>query len=152
MDSFYTVYSLKKEIRKRAVKALQNEIKDYVVNRLESHIETDVYKSYSPVEYERRKEKDGLLSNNNIKSEVNDLTLTITEEAEIEGPRIPGYGKFPNKDGLAQLIEHGSHNPWNGKRFRWTKPRKFITNTQNDINYKYSKILKMLKKRIENDN
>ena len=91
-----------------------------------------------------------MLDDSNIRRTVTNNTLSVYEEAEIDGPRLGGE-KFPNKDGLAQLIEHGAYNPWNKKRYRWMKPRKFVTNTQKEINSKYSQILKLLKNRIENN-
>lgn len=148
--NFYSVAELEKEVKKRINAALREEVGDYVEDKLKEHIQSDVYNTYTPVSYERRTTSGGLLDDSNIRRTVTNNTLSVYEEAEIDGPRLSGE-KFPNKDGLAQLIEHGAYNPWDKKRYRWMKPRKFVTNTQKEINSKYSQILKLLKNRIENN-
>lgn len=45
--SFNTVEGLQREIMKRANKALKNEVKDYVKDKMKSHVEQDVYATYS---------------------------------------------------------------------------------------------------------
>lgn len=148
--SFSSVDGLKEEINKRINKSLNNEIAEYVESKLKDHIDKDVYSTYTPVLYDRRKEDGGLMDEANIRKTVRSQELNVYEEAPLEGPRLRG-SQFWNKDGLSKLIENGAHNPWNRKRYRWTKPRPFVTNTQKDINYRYSKIIKMLKERIEHD-
>ena len=59
--SFSTVDKLQREIMRRANEALKNEVKDYVEDKMKSHVEKDVYATYSPVEYERREANGGLL-------------------------------------------------------------------------------------------
>lgn len=146
--SFYTLSQLNREINKRINSALREDVSNYVVDKLKEHINKDVYNSYSPKEYIRRESNGGLLDDNNIRTKVVSQTLSVYEESEIEGPRLKGE-KFPNKDGLAKLIEHGAYNPWNNTRYKWTKPRTFVSNTQKEINNHYKDIVKMLKNKIE---
>lgn len=146
--SFDNLNQLKREINSRINNSLRSNVSNYVVDKLKEHIDKDVYNSYTPVDYQRRKENDGLLDESNIRSKVISQELSVYEEAEIEGPRLRGE-KFKNRDGLARLIENGAYNPWNNKSYKWTKPRKFISNTQKEINKNYSEILKILKDDIE---
>lgn len=157
--SFTTTGELQKEIVHRAKKALKNEVKDYVVDKLKLNIQKEVYNTYSPVEYERRGVNGGLLDDKNvdgsqgstsIRANVHDRTLTVYEEAPVDPPKL-AHKEYDAPDGLAKLIEEGAHNPWSGRRYRWTKPRPFVTKTQHDINYAYSDIVKMLRNRINHD-
>ncbi len=146
-----TVKGLQYEISRRINKTLDSEVADYVKGKLKEHVEKDVYASYTPVEYERRKENDGLLDDANIRHKVKSCELSVYEEAPIEGPRLDAPGWVEKKDSLAQIIEHGAHNPWNSKEYPWTKPRPFVTKTQEDINYRYGDILDILKKGVNHD-
>ena len=147
-----TVKSLQNEIMRRANLALDNEVANNVKEKLKSHVQKDVYSTYSPVEYERRKENGGLVDENNIKHKVRERTLYVYEEAPIEGPRLDAPNWVNKSDSLARIIEDGAYNPWNYRNYRWTKPRPFMENTQDDINYRYADIVKLLKNRIEHDN
>ena len=147
-----TVKSLQNEIMRRANLALDNEVASNVKEKLKSHVQKDVYSTYSPVEYERRKENGGLVDENNIKHKVRVRTLYVYEEAPIEGPRLDAPNWVNKPDSLARIIEDGAYNPWNYRNYRWTKSRPFMENTQNDINYRYADIVKLLKNRIEHDN
>ena len=146
-----TVNSLQTEIMRRANLALDNEIASHVKSKLKSHVEKDVYATYSPVEYDRREENGGLVDDKNIKHKVKNRTLYVYEEAPIEGPRLDASNWVNKPDSLARLIENGAHNPWNYKSYKWTGPRPFMDNAQADINYRYADIVKLLKNRIEHD-
>lgn len=149
--SFSTVDQLQREIMRRANKALKNEVKDYVEDKMKSHVEKDVYATYSPVEYERREANGGLLDDSNIRDVVYDRTLTVYNETHVEGPRL-NHKEYKNPDGLPRLLESDNiRNPWTHKRYRWMNPRPFMTNTQKDINYRYADIVEMLRKRINHD-
>ena len=149
--SFSTVNQLQREIMRRANEALKNEVKDYVEDKMKSHVEKDVYATYSPVEYERREANGGLLDDSNIKDVVHDRTLTVYNETHVEGPRL-NHKEYKNPDGLPRLLESDNiRNPWTHKRYRWMSPRPFMTNTQKDINYRYADIVEMLRKRINHD-
>lgn len=147
-----TVNSLQTEIMRRANLALDNEVASHVKSKLKSHIQKDVYTTYSPVEYDRREENDGLVDDKNIRHKVRERTLYVYEEALIEGPRLNAPNWVNKPDSLAQLIENGAHNPWNNKNYKWTGPRPFMEETQADVNYRYADIVKLLKNRIEHDN
>ena len=147
-----TVKSLQNEIMRRANLALDNEVASNVKEKLKSHVQKDVYSTYSPVEYERRKENGGLVDENNIKHKVRERTLYVYEEAPIEGPRLDAPNWVNKPDSLARIIEDGAYNPWNYRNYQWTKPRPFMENIQDDINYRYADIVKLLKNRIEHDN
>ena len=149
-----TVSALQKEIMRRAKKAMKNEVADYVEDKLKQHVQKDVYSTYSPKEYDRRENYGGLVDDKNIRSEYRDRdrTLYVYEEAPIEGPRLDASNWVNKPDSLAQLIEAGAHNPWNYRNYRWTKPRTFMGNAQDDINYRYADIVRMIKNRVEHDN
>ena len=135
-----TVGALQTEIMRRANLALKNEIASTVKERLKTHVQKDVYSTYSPVEYERREESGGLVDDKNLKHKVRDRTLYVYEEAPIDGPRLNAQN-FKNKpDSLARIIEEGAYNPC-----------PFMENTQDDIDYRYADIVKLLKNRIEHD-
>lgn len=91
-----TVDALQTEIMRRANLALNNEIASTVKERLKTHVQKDVYSTYSPVEYERREESGGLVDDKNLKHKVRDRTLYVYEEAPIDGPRLDAPN-FKNK-------------------------------------------------------
>lgn len=63
------------------------------------------------------------------------------------------YKGYHNPDGLPRLLESDNiRNPWTHKRYRWMKPRPFMTNTQKDINKHNKDIVKMVEQRINHDN
>ena len=68
--SFNTVEGLQREIMKRANKALKNEVKDYVEDKMKSHVEQDVYATYwfnqSPWDDRKRKKEAELLFKDEI--------------------------------------------------------------------------------------
>lgn len=151
--SFNTVEGLQREIMKRANKALKNEVKDYVEDKMKSHVEQDVYATYSPVEYERRETNGGLLDDSNIRDVVHGRVLTVYNETQVEGPRLANHKEYHNPDGLPRLLESDNiRNPWTHKRYMWMKPRPFMTNTQKDINKHNKDIVNMVEQRINHDN
>lgn len=146
-----TVNALQTEIMRRANLALKNEIASTVKERLKTHVQKDVYSTYSPVEYERREGSGGLVDDKNLKHKVRSRTLYVYEEAPIDGPRLDAPNFKNRPDSLARIIEEGAYNPWNYRKYKWTKPRPFMENTQDDIDYRYADIVKLLKNRIEHD-
>lgn len=147
-----TVRGLQTAITKRVNKALANEVADYVEDKLKQHVKDDVYNSYIPYMYERRKENGGLLDDNNISHTVKNKTLTVYERAPVDPPRLESHKEYTNKDGLAQLLEASPYDPWGSAHpDLWARPRKFMSNTQEDINKHNSEIKKMIKNRIEHD-
>ena len=150
--SFYKLNGLQREIMRRANKALENEIKDYVVDELKSRIQKDVYRDYSPAMYDRREDNGGLLDDKtSIQSKVYGRTLRVYERAEVDPPKLK-HKEYHAQDGLAQLIETGAHNPWNNRHYQWENSRPFMSDTQDYINDHPKKIVDMLKDRIEHDN
>ena len=149
-----TLNSLQKEIMHRAKKALKNEVADYVKDELKRQVSHDVYFSYTPKVYNRRGEDNGLVDDNNLRSSYRDdsRTLYVYEEAPIEGPRLYAGDFVYHKDSLAQIIQEGAYNPWNYRDYKWTKPRPFMDNAQEYINEHHTKIMNMIKKRIDSDN
>lgn len=143
-----TVKSLQKEIMRRANVTLKEQVAPYVEDKLKEHIQSDVYDTYSPVEYERRKSNGGLMDDSNIIDDMRSGQLKVWNKTPTDPPKFK-HKDYNNPDGLARLIEEGAHNPWNYKKYRWTKPRPFITNTQADINYRHAAIVNILKDGIE---
>ena len=157
--SFDSLGKLEKEIVRRANKALNNEVKDYVVDELKSRIKKDVYSSYSPVMYDRREGDGGLLDDTSVGDEntgsiqahVYRRTLRVYERAEVDPPKLK-HKEYNAQDGLTQLIETGAKNPWNNRHYKWQNERPFMSNTQDYINNHPKQIVDMLKARIEHDN
>lgn len=148
-----TTKELQAEIMRRANKALNKDIAPYVENKLKEHVQKDVYTTYSPVEYERRETNGGLLDDSNIRDVVHGRVLTVYNETQVEGPRLANHKEYHNPDGLPRLLESDNiRNPWTHKRYRWMKPRPFMTNTQKDINKHNKDIVDMVEQRINHDN
>jgi len=133
LPTYNTMFGLNRELMRRANIALKNEVKDVVVSKLKEHMQKDVYATYTPHEYQRRMDDGGLIDPKNIEHTVNENMLRVYPTAPIEGPRIPGYEPAPGKTNLAKIIERGARNPWNRKSYRWTKPRPFVKNTQEEL-------------------
>ena len=159
---FNSYSDLEKEIMRRAESALKTDVADSVKEKLKEHIENDVYGAYGsmdPLIYERRKSDGGLLDDKNITSTIDSnncignlmgSTLTVTDKAHIEGPRIAGYSEQPGKTPLATLLESGKvENPWTGYRGSWTKARRFISKTQAEVNAHPSEIADLIRKSID---
>lgn len=144
----YTMAQLEREIAQRANDALENEIGDYVVDRLKKHVVLDVYAMAEPVAYNRRENHGGLKDTRNIRRQVKNRTLNVFEEAPLDGPRFrdkTGISKKP--DALARVLEAGPYNPFTPyKDYSWMRPRPFMDYTQEDINEHDDKIIKMLKR------
>ena len=146
------ISGLQRAITERANKSLNNEVADYVKGKLKDQIEDDIYSSYIPYIYERRMDNNGLLDDSNMPHEVEERTLKVYERASVDPPRLEYHKEYNHRDGLARLLEEGPHDPWGSVNADlWTTPRKFMTNTQKEINKHNYQIRKMIKERIEHD-
>lgn len=142
-----TFNSLNKEVMRRVNVALRGEVNTIVRKKLEKHIRTDVLRTYTPKEYKRRGEH-GIEGAQNIVSTVENGVLRVRNEAKPDTPRLPGYTLRGGRTALAKLIEHGANNPWNGVSYVWTKPRRFVSNTQQEINDAPGAILRAIEKQF----
>lgn len=152
--TFDKLSKLEREIVRRSNKTLERDIAPYVEEKLKKHIKQDVYAKYNPVEYERRRDNGGLLDdskNGSISHNVYSRRLVVRERAEADPPRLENHKEYTNKDGLAKLLEEGPYDPWGSRNKQWTKGRKFMSNTQKEINNHPGKIINMLKSGIEHD-
>lgn len=142
-----TFTSLNKEVMRRVNVALRGDVNKIVRKKLEKHIRSDVLKTYTPKVYERRG-ADGIEGENSIVSSVENGVLRVRNEAKPEAPRLPGNPVTGGRTALAKLIEKGAHNPWNNVGYVWTKPRRFVSNTQQEINQAPDAILKAIEKQF----
>lgn len=149
--SYPTISSLEKQIKARAGKALKNEVANYTTNKLKEHIQKDVYDTYNPVMYERRKEDGGLMDDGNIRKVYRAGKLNVYEEASPASSDGTSDTPQSKPDALALIIEQGAKNPQNHYHYKWMEPRPFVSNTQDEINRNPTEILEMIKKRIEHD-
>lgn len=154
--SCYTLKELETEIVRRADIALKKDVAPYVKDKLKAHIEKDVYAKYTPVQYERRKDDGGLLDDSgndaSIQVKTRPRELTVYERAQPDPPILENHKEYSNRDGLARLLESDNiYNPWGSQNVPWTKPRRFMSKTQKEINSHPNDIKKMIKKRIEHD-
>ena len=146
------VSGLQRAIAERVNKALNNEVADYVKGKLKDQIEDDIYASYIPYVYERRMDNHGLLDDNNMPHDAKNCTLKVYERAPVDPPRLENHKEYNHLDGLARLLEEGPYDPWGSAHPDiWARPRKFMTNTQKEINKHNYQIRKMIKERVEHD-
>lgn len=141
-----TYGDLEKLMNERIKDALQHEVADYVKGRMIAEEQKTVMSSYTPKMYERR--EDGMGNVENITHSVRKGVLKVHDETPLEGPRIDGYTQT-TPYALAQIVEEGARNPWNGRRYRWTKPRPVVANTQNYINSHPEKIKRLIKAKFK---
>jgi len=143
---------LKKEIMRRANKSLRINVAAKVKEKIITHVQTDVYNAYSPVEYNRRKNSGGLADKQNIYTLMDKNTLIVQDMTPLDDPRFPYNGSYENGS-LSQIIEAGAYNPWakyGARDGAWTEPRPFMTNAQKDIKEHPEDIIQELKNDIEN--
>lgn len=146
--------SLEKEISRRINIALNGEVKDAVEKCLEKHIEQDVLSAYKPKVYKRRGGS-GIEGKGNIVSTVRDRTLTVKDVAKLEGPRIDGYSPSnASSTEFSKLLEgegNGVANIWNSpSNAGYLKPRRFVTNTKQEVSRSGSRVNEQIKKAIKN--
>lgn len=146
--------SLEKEVARRINIALNGEVKEIVEECFEKHIQDDVLGAYNPKVYERRGDV-GIEGKNNIVSTVRDRTLTVKNIAKLEGPRIDGYSPSrASSTEFSKLLEgegDGVANIWGSpSNAGYLKPRRFVTNTKNEISNSSSRVNRKIKKAIKN--
>lgn len=103
---------------------LNEEVAEAVKEELSESVQTAVYDVYSPLYYKRREYDFGLIDQRNMKHEVENNTLTVTNETPLDnGLNYPyslteiivnGYGNQPCKrdfieDCKERLEENGYH-------------------------------------------
>ena len=145
--------SLEKEISRRINVALNGDIQDSVEKCFEKHIHTDVLSAYSPKVYERRGES-GIEGKENIQSTVRDRTLTVKNVAKLEGPRIEGFkASKASSTEFSKLLEgqgKGVANIWGSPSSAgYLKPRRFVSNTKEEISNPGSKVHQEIIKAIK---
>lgn len=131
MPTFKNVSSLIKYLNATVVpQVLQNDVADHVGEEIKSNYETMVYGAYSPVVYERT---GALTDDANIeKKMIGQNTVSIENVASPSEALIKGYSVTANT--LPLMIEEGYiGNPWNDKDYPWTKPRKVIQTTRDQL-------------------
>lgn len=124
-DSIEDWYSfVKKDISNTMINDVTEEIKD----RHQEVIEEVVYSPYDPRQYIRRYENGGLLSRDNMQSNVNVNGDYISLEIE-NITHVSDYTYDSNRgDRLDEIIEYGTDG-----LHEYSKPRKFIEETQNRV-------------------
>lgn len=130
------------QIKRDMKESLQNEATEYIKDKMQEHIQSDVYDQYhrweslgfvdEPFVYERRYENGGLISRENIK-------MTPIEN----GVMIENITKGSNQNiSLAELIEHGDgYNGYeyeykenrDGTSYQYLQSRPFMKNTKEEI-------------------
>lgn len=145
--------SLEKEVSRRINIALNGDIKDSVEKCFEKHIQDDVLSAYSPKVYERRG-SDGIEGKENIQSTVRDRVLTVKNVATLEGPRISGYkASRASSTEFSKLLEgqgKGVANIWGSPSSAgYLKPRRFVSNTKEEISNPGSKVHQEIIKAIK---
>ena len=138
--------SLEKEISRRINVALNGEVKESVEKCFEKHIKDDVLSAYSPKVYERRG-SGGIEGKENIQSTVRDRVLTVKNVATLEGPRIKGFeASHASSTEFSKLLEgqgKGVANIWGSPSSAgYLKPRRFVTNTKDEVSNPGSKVHK----------
>lgn len=166
MATFKNLKDLEKYLKEKIDNSLEKEVASMVKAVQTDHIVDDVYMAYNnvnggrqePYVYKRRYFQGGLIDRENMQSEVNDGTLTVTNIAETN----PNYAGSPVEN-LAGLIEYGHENGYgqydytrnrDGTEWQYMQPRPFIENTRDDIakNKLHVKALKeALKRRLGNE-
>lgn len=125
--------------------SLENEVADIIRATMVQHVDSDVYRRYSPVDYNRRGTHGGLSDPANIISEiVSDGLLVVENSTEFNRQSDASKDSSYHTDNygweLAGLIEYG--DGWNGyyydypTRRSYMQPRPFIANTRKEVEQK----------------
>lgn len=115
-------------VKKDISNAMINDVSEEIKDKHQEVIEEVVYSPYDPKEYIRRYENGGLLSRENMKSDISINGDYISLELENVTP-VSDYTYDSNRgDRLDEIIEYGTDG-----LHEYSKPRKFIEETQNKV-------------------
>lgn len=101
-DTYDDIDSLLNDLKSDIEDTLSNEVLDEVRDIELFHIEQDVFRSYSPKIYERRR-VGGIGDPNNLVWKVQNMELEVDNVAEFN----EGHGTYNRGQGLADLINAG---------------------------------------------
>jgi hypothetical protein len=132
---------LEKILKQKIQDSLKNEVAQVVKKTMQEHVESDVYDAYhidedtgeltQPFRYKRRGRSGGLADIDLMESDVNDLTLSVSNMAKGEDGYLAGLINYG--DGY-----NGMHYEYDTNRddtsWQYLRPRPFIDNTAEELN------------------
>jgi len=133
--SFTSLSALQAEIMKQVNSVLQVEEAEMVKDKIEMHVQTDVYDAYPhPIMYKRRNFHSGSLGDiAHMDSHLLESgLLEVVDNADFNHPfayKYGGYGDIDLDKSLAENIEKG----YGSMSEEWNEPRPFIKNTREEI-------------------
>lgn len=133
MPKFKDLKSLYTYINKSINKSLVNDVAPVVEKALDEAIDSTVYNSYTPSDYDRRFE---LGNPKNITSELIQDGVLITKDIAQPNDSVLGYTYVPETDTIfAGWINEGQvPNIFNGRDdYPWMHERDFIGNAINNL-------------------
>jgi len=107
-------------------KTVEKNVAPIIVETMREHVETDVYNTYTPTQYERRMNDGGLIDHRNHKVDMNYTTHTVTVSNETKG--IDG-------EILVDKIVYGDDYDWEYSEIYKMQPypRDFIGGAKDDL-------------------
>jgi hypothetical protein len=118
MPQFKNLNELAKYIDKLAKQSLIDHVAPVVKERMQEHVETDVYEVYKPKKYDRT---GGLKNDIEIREVDNGVAIVPTRFDEDTGNYIPS------------IIESGKGYTYSGYGYAYEQPRPFVQNTKEEI-------------------
>jgi hypothetical protein len=118
MPQFKNLNELAKYIDKMTKQSLIEHVAPIVKERMQEHVDTDVYEAYKPKKYDRT----GKLKKEIEIQEIEDgIAITPTRTDEDTGKYIPA------------IIESGKGYTYSGYGYAYEQPRPFVQNTKEEI-------------------
>ena len=135
---------IEKQLQSKIQDALNNEVKEVVVETLLSHVKTDIYDYYTPKIYERKYDDGGLADEANIKTSVKGNTLSV-ENVRKDGSK-----------NVAEIVETGEgytygEPAYSNPPYSYQNPRPFTENTRVELR-ETGKHVDALKKGLKRNN
>jgi hypothetical protein len=140
------------DLEEEITNAMNDDVSDVVKDTLSKHVKKDVYKKYTPQQYDRDKDNGGLSDKRTMEHNMIDKTTLEVYSDRKNDPSDSREGYEPERD-IAYIVETGEGYNWAGtdKQGRTNAtPRPFVKNTIEDLdeNEQHVKALqKSLKKK-----
>lgn len=115
--------------------SLQKEMSEMVKDKIEEHVQTDVYDTYpNPVMYERRNFQNGSLGDiiQMDSKLISDGVLEVTDNADFNHSFAYTYGGYGDID-ISKSLTYNIEKGYGSEDMPWNEARPFIENTREEI-------------------
>jgi hypothetical protein len=129
-------------LKQKIAQSLEKTGKNVVERVAKEHVDSDVYRAYTPKEYEATFElrdsirtKSARIKNNNIEVEIKHDTSLINSTAPNQHYSVvDNYSPRDVSDWIPYLVHEGkTYDLWNDGDAAYLRPRKYMDNARNEL-------------------